>query len=70
MEATAKQFHCPNCSADLKFDPTSQKFTCEYCRSAFTEAEVIEYQRKHMETEQEYDDGFDSLFDDFGTDEL
>ena len=55
MEATAKQFHCPNCSADLKFDPTSQKFTCEYCRSAFTEAEVIEYQRKHMETEQEYE---------------
>ena len=54
MEATAKQFHCPNCSADLKFDPTSQSFTCEYCRSAFSEAEIIEYQRKHMEKEQEY----------------
>ncbi len=54
MESEAKQFHCPNCYADLKFNPGSQNFTCEYCKSSFTEAEVREYQRKVMEQEQEY----------------
>ena len=54
MEAEAKQFHCPNCYADLKFSPGQQNFTCEYCRSSFNEAEVLEYQRKYMEQEQAF----------------
>ncbi len=54
MESEAKQFHCPNCNADLKFSPGQQQFTCDYCRSAFTEADVLAYQRKYMQTEQEY----------------
>ena len=39
MTSEAKQFHCPNCYADLKFSPGQQNFACEYCRSSFTEAE-------------------------------
>lgn len=54
MGTEAKQFHCPNCYADLKFSPDQQNFTCEYCRSSFTEAEVLDYQRRYMETEQQY----------------
>lgn len=30
-------YKCPNCDGGLKFDPVSQKFTCEYCASSFTE---------------------------------
>ena len=55
MTSEAKQFHCPNCYADLKFSPGQQNFACEYCRSSFTEAEVIEFQRRYMEQEQQYD---------------
>lgn len=31
----AAQYKCPNCTAELKFDPISQKLHCEYCRSSF-----------------------------------
>lgn len=54
METEAKQFHCPNCYADLKFTPGSQSFTCEYCRSSFSEAEIIEFQKKYMEQENRF----------------
>lgn len=57
MESEAKQYHCPNCLADIKFNAATQSFTCEYCRSSFTEAEVIAYQKKLMEQEQEYSQG-------------
>lgn len=30
-------YKCPNCGGGLKFDPASQKFTCEYCLSSFEE---------------------------------
>lgn len=36
MELDAAEYKCPNCSADLKFDPATQKLTCEYCLSSFT----------------------------------
>lgn len=55
MEREANQFHCPNCFADLKFSPGQQSFTCDYCRSTFTEAQVIDYQRRYMEQENNYD---------------
>lgn len=32
----AAQYKCPNCNAELTFDPTSQKLHCEYCLSKFT----------------------------------
>lgn len=28
-------YKCPNCTATLKFNPTNQKWDCEYCRSSF-----------------------------------
>lgn len=36
----AAQYKCPNCTAELKFDPVSQKLHCEYCRSSFTIEEI------------------------------
>ncbi len=35
-----KLYQCPNCSADLKFDPDKQLFCCEYCRSEYTETDI------------------------------
>ena len=35
-------YKCPNCNADLKFNAAEQKFTCDYCCSSFTEAEMQE----------------------------
>lgn len=31
----AAQYKCPNCNAELVFDPNSQKLVCEFCRSEF-----------------------------------
>ncbi|MGM9534576.1 MAG: hypothetical protein ACI3VR_04965 [Intestinibacter sp.] len=31
------QYTCPNCGADLKFDPLTQDFYCEYCDSRFND---------------------------------
>ena len=37
---SAVSYKCPNCGGDLRFDPTSQKFRCEYCASEFSQEEV------------------------------
>lgn len=34
------EYKCPNCNADLKFDPATQKLSCEYCLSSFTVEEI------------------------------
>jgi len=36
----AIEYKCPNCNADLKFDPATQKLSCEYCLSSFTIEEI------------------------------
>ncbi|WP_303824786.1 hypothetical protein [Ruminococcus flavefaciens] len=36
------EYKCPNCMADLKFNPASQKLECEYCLSTFTAEEIKE----------------------------
>ena len=36
------EYKCPNCMADLKFNPASQKLECEFCLSAFTVEEIKE----------------------------
>lgn len=33
-------YQCPNCGGDLRFDPDSQRYICEYCRSDFSQEEV------------------------------
>lgn len=37
-----KQYKCPNCDAELKFNPDKQKFCCEFCLSEFTTQQVNE----------------------------
>ncbi len=34
------QYKCPNCGGDIKFDPASGNYSCEYCKSSFTQAEL------------------------------
>ena len=36
------EYKCPNCMADLKFNPATQKLECEFCLSAFTVEEIKE----------------------------
>ncbi|HIR53903.1 MAG TPA: TFIIB-type zinc ribbon-containing protein [Candidatus Onthovicinus excrementipullorum] len=36
-------YKCPNCDGELKFDPSSQKFACDYCGSGFTLAELKQH---------------------------
>ncbi len=48
MEAI--EYKCPNCDADLKFDPESQKLSCEFCLSSFTEDELKKINEAYGET--------------------
>lgn len=43
-------YKCPNCGGDLKFDPQSQKFHCEFCSSDFTLEEVEKANPQQQET--------------------
>lgn len=36
----AVTFKCPNCGGDLKFDPDTQRYQCEYCMSDFGQSEL------------------------------
>ena len=33
-------YKCPNCGGGLIFDPQTQKYACEYCRSECAEEEL------------------------------
>ena len=33
-------YKCPNCGGDLRFDPKTQQYKCEYCLSVFGEEEM------------------------------
>lgn len=35
-------FKCPNCDGELIFDPSTQKYKCEYCYSLFSQEELEE----------------------------
>lgn len=35
-----KVYECPNCGADLKFDPDKQRFCCAYCRGEFSSQQI------------------------------
>ena len=43
---------CPHCGANIKFNPTSQKWDCEYCGSSFTLDEYNKEARKDNATEK------------------
>lgn len=36
----AISFKCPNCGGDLRFDPATQSYKCEYCISTFSQEEL------------------------------
>ena len=42
-------YKCPNCGGGLTFDPVSQKLTCEYCMSEFSEEEIKDLEGAHSE---------------------
>ena len=33
-------FKCPNCDGELIFDPSTQKYKCEYCEQIINPSEV------------------------------
>ena len=39
MSVDVQQYKCPNCAAELRFNPKKQGFSCEYCESFFTPEE-------------------------------
>lgn len=48
-----KTYKCPNCSADMKFNPDNQLFYCEYCRGQFTHQQVISMAQQINEGKQD-----------------
>ncbi len=50
MAQSLANYQCPNCGGPLKFDPASQKLSCEYCGSSFTESEVQAFFHQKEET--------------------
>jgi len=34
------QYKCPNCGGELKFDPATGGYSCEWCKSKFTQADI------------------------------
>ena len=37
---------CPSCGANVKFNPTTQKWDCEYCGNSYEIGEVEKQQEK------------------------
>lgn len=35
-------YKCPNCGGDLQFDPATQQYLCQYCKSDFTQKKLEE----------------------------
>ena len=48
-------YECPNCGGALKFNPDKQMFSCEYCFSDFSNAQIqqIYAQKEQSQTEDE-----------------
>lgn len=46
---SAVTFKCPNCGGDVRFDPATQKYKCEFCMSSFEPSEFEEESSKFQE---------------------
>ncbi len=44
---------CPNCTANIKFNPTTQNWKCEYCGSTFTIEDFKKYDEKEEDLNKE-----------------
>lgn len=42
--------HCPNCGGPLTFNPSDQKFHCDYCLSIFTVEDIEKFEAKETAT--------------------
>lgn len=50
------QYKCPNCGAELTFQPDTQDFACHFCNCNFSESEIqTRYARMEQEAEQSAD---------------
>ena len=47
-----KSYKCPNCGAGLEFKPAHQKFRCDYCLSEYSEKEILDKDKDHIETNE------------------
>jgi DNA-directed RNA polymerase subunit RPC12/RpoP len=55
------EFNCPNCTADLKFDPSSGKWKCEYCYSYFIKDDLNSSKDQELDNHApEYQDHLNS----------
>ena len=54
---SAITYKCPNCGGGLIFDPQTQKYACEYCRSEFAEEELGDLDEEAKEEPAAEDSG-------------
>lgn len=47
--------YCPNCGGPLTFNPSDQKFHCDYCLSIFTVEDIEKFEAKQKTAEQNAD---------------
>ncbi len=47
------EYKCPNCYANLKFNPQNQAFTCDFCASVFTQEEMQKIAAEQAQQENE-----------------
>ncbi len=50
------QIKCDNCGADLSFNPETQEYSCEYCMSSFSQADIEEITAKQEEKREKSED--------------
>ena len=64
---TTVTYKCPNCDAGLLFDAETQKFSCEFCMSSFTEEELAktssaERAEQNARENAEFSDGISEYY--------
>lgn len=64
MAEEVQQYKCPNCSAELRFNPKKQGFVCGYCDSFFTPEEckkaneqIASQQEQQQPQQDEFEEG-------------
>lgn len=50
-----RDYKCPACGAGIRFDPPSQKWKCDYCRSVFEKADLEDFYQRKDERQRQKD---------------
>lgn len=45
-------FKCPNCGGELVFDPSTQRYTCPYCNSDFSQEQIDSMQKENQPSQK------------------